>query len=125
MVRRRCRTASCRRGRQRFGDAAGYCCTSCKLEGSQTHATVCTLLTENSAIDARAHPGDLVISSAPRRTGKYLYIQNGSALIAVARFLSDEAAEKFSEWAQSCSEMGLKIDWNDDDGEEGHRPEQA
>ena len=123
MVRRRCRTASCRRGRQRNGEAAGHCCVRCKTDGPQSHADVCTLLTENNAIDARAHPGDLVISSAPRRTGKYLYIQNGSALVAVARFLSDEGAEKFSEWAEACSEMGLNIDWKNDDGEEGHRPE--
>lgn len=124
MTRRRCRTESCQRGRHRLGEAAGYCCTSCKLEGPGSHAAVCTLLTQqNSAIDATAHPGDLIISSAPRRSGKYLYVQSGSTLTAVARFLSEDAANKFSEWAKSCSEMGLTIDWTDDDGEEGHRPE--
>lgn len=126
MIRRRCRTETCRRGRQRFGDWVGYCCWSCKLGGAQSHTTACTLLTQqDGAIDARAHPGSLVISTAPKRQGKYLYIQNGSALVAVARFLNADAADKFSEWAQACSEMGLKIEWTNDDGEEGHRPEQT
>lgn len=55
----------------------------------------------------------LSISGAPGRNGKYLYIQNGSVLDAVARFRDEASAERFIEWCKSMN--GRKLVW---DGEE-------
>jgi len=70
------------------------------------------------------HPGDLTISGAPGRKSTYLYIERGSRLTAVARFLNPEAAEEFRKWAKAASAAGMKIKWVGD-GEEGDSEEQA
>ena len=77
-----------------------------------------------SCSDTTEHPGDPTISGAPGRKSTYLYIERGSRLTAVARFISPEAAEEFRKWAQAASDAGMKIKWVGD-GEEGDRKEQA
>lgn len=70
------------------------------------------------------HPGNLTISGAPGRKSTYLYIERGSRLLAVARFLSEDSAEEFRQWAMAASNAGMKIKWMGD-GEEGNSEEQA
>lgn len=77
-----------------------------------------------SSSDTTEHPGDLTISGAPGRKSTYLYIERGSRLTAIARFLNPEAAEEFRKWAMAASDAGMKIKWVGD-GEEGDRKEQA
>lgn len=77
-----------------------------------------------SSSDTTEHPGDLAISGAPGRKGTYLYIERGSRLTAVARFISPEAADEFRKWAQLASDAGMKIKWIGD-GEERDSEEQA
>lgn len=77
-----------------------------------------------SSSDTTEHPGDLTISGAPYRKGQYLYIERGSRLIAVARFLNEDAIANFREWAQAVSDAGMRIKWVGD-GEEGDSEEQA
>lgn len=60
--------------------------------------------------------GDLVISNAPGRSGKYLYLQKGSVLTALARFRDDEAVATFTAWCREAS--GSRLVW-DGSGEEG------
>lgn len=80
--------------------------------------------TTTSSSDTTEHPGDLTISGAPGRKSTYLYIERGSRLTAVARFLNEDAAEEFRKWAMAASAAGMKIKWMGD-GEEGTRKEQA
>jgi hypothetical protein len=77
-----------------------------------------------SSSDTTEHPGDLTISGAPGRKSTYLYIERGSRLTAIARFLSPETAEEFRNWAMAASAAGMKIKWIGD-GEEGDSEEQA
>lgn len=77
-----------------------------------------------SSSDTTEHPGDLTISGAPYRKGQYLYIERGSCLIAVARFLNEDAIANFKEWAKAVSDAGMKIQWKGD-GEEGDSEEQT
>ena len=77
-----------------------------------------------SSSDTTEHPGDLTISDAPGRKGTYLYIEHGSAMHAIARFMNEVAVEHFREWARTADELGLKIQW-DGNGEEGDSEEQA
>jgi hypothetical protein len=77
-----------------------------------------------SSSDTTEHPGDLTISGAPCRKGKYLYIERGNRSRAVARFLNDDAVDAFKEWVQSVSRQGIQIKWVGD-GEEGDSEEQA
>jgi len=53
--------------------------------------------------------GDLVISGAPGRTGKYLYIQRGSVMSAIARFQDEKAVSEFINWCRLSS--GSRIVW--------------
>lgn len=80
--------------------------------------------TTTSSSDTTEHPGNLNISGAPYRKGQYLYIERGSVQIAVARFLNDDAANTFKEWAMAVSAAGMKIQWKGD-GEEGDSEEQT
>lgn len=80
--------------------------------------------TTTSSSDTTEHPGDLTISGAPGRKSTYLYIERGSRLTAVARFLNPEAAEEFRKWAMAASDAGMKIKWMGD-GEKGNSEEQA
>lgn len=75
-----------------------------------------------SSSDTTEHPGNLNISSAPGRKGKYLYIERGNVQIAIARFRNERAVEMFKEWAKAAS--GTMIQW-EGDGEEGDSQEQA
>lgn len=68
------------------------------------------------------HPGNLNISSAPGRKGKYLYIERGNVQMAIARFTNERAVELFKEWAKAAS--GTIIQW-EGDGEEGDSEEQT
>lgn len=77
-----------------------------------------------SSSDTTEHPGDLTISGAPHRVGQYLYIQRGSRMIAVARFLNEDAIANFKEWAEAVSDAGMRIKWVGD-GEEGTGEEQT
>lgn len=77
-----------------------------------------------SSSDTTEHPGDLTISGTPYRKGKYLYIERGNRLIAVARFLNEDAIANFREWAQASSDAGMRIKWVGD-GEEGDSQEKA
>jgi hypothetical protein len=70
-----------------------------------------------SSSDTTEHPGDLTISGAPGRKGTYLYIEHGSELHAIARFMNDAAVERFREWARAVDDLGLAIQW-EGDGEE-------
>ena len=70
------------------------------------------------------HPGNLNISGAPGRKGKYLFLEKGSVQYAIARFRNDEEVERFVEFVQACEELGLKIAWKGD-GEEGDSQKQA
>lgn len=80
--------------------------------------------TATSSSDTTEHPGDLTISGAPGRKSTYLYIERGSRLTAVARFISPEAAEEFRKWAMAASAADMKIKWMGD-GEEGNSEEQT
>lgn len=77
-----------------------------------------------SSSDTTEHPGNLTISGAPGRKSTYLYIERGSRLTAVARFISAETADEFRDWAMAASAAGMKIKWMGD-GEEGNSEEQA
>lgn len=56
--------------------------------------------------------GDLVISSAPGRRGKYLYIQKGSVMDAVARFRDEAAVDKFIAWCKASD--GSRLRWSEE-----------
>lgn len=59
----------------------------------------------------------LTISGAPGRNGKYLYLQRGSVLTAVARFRGEAEAELFIDW---CRQMnGRRLKWDGSTGAEG------
>lgn len=77
-----------------------------------------------SSSDTTEHPGNLNISGAPGRKGKYLFIEKGSVQYAVARFRNDEEVERFVEFVKACETLGLKIIWKGD-GEEGDSKEPA
>lgn len=77
-----------------------------------------------SCSDTNEHPGDLVISSAPGRKGTYLYIQRGSVMHAIARFMNESSVEEFRDLIKAIEAAGMKIKWIGD-GEEGCSQEQA
>lgn len=77
-----------------------------------------------SSSDTTERPGDLVISGAPGRKGQYLYIQRGSVMHAIARFMNEDAVEEFRNWIRAVEAAGMKIKWVGD-GEEGDSKEQA
>jgi hypothetical protein len=60
---------------------------------------------------AAQHPGNLTISGAPGRKGTYLYLEKGSRLIALARFMDADAVATFETWVRTCAAEGLEIRW--------------
>lgn len=77
-----------------------------------------------SSSDTTEHPGNLTISQAPGRKGTYLYIERGSVMHAIARFMNEDAVEEFRNWARAVEAAGMKIKWVGD-GEERDSQEQA
>lgn len=77
-----------------------------------------------SSSDTTEHPGNLTISEAPGRKGTYLYIERGSVMHAIARFMNEDAVEEFRNWARAVEAAGMRIKWVGD-GEEGDSEEQA
>lgn len=77
-----------------------------------------------SSSDTTEHPGDLVISGAPGRKGTYLYIQRGSVMHAISRFMNEDAVEEFRNWIRAVEAAGMRIKWVGD-GEEGDSEEQT
>ncbi|QNR51985.1 hypothetical protein phiRKBJ001_43 [Streptomyces phage phiRKBJ001] len=65
-----------------------------------------------------------MISSAPGRKGTYLYIQRGSVMHAIARFMNESSVEEFRDLIKAIEAAGMKIKWIGD-GEEGCSQEQA
>jgi len=77
-----------------------------------------------SSSDTTEHPGNLTISDAPGRKGTYLYIERGSVLHAIARFMNEESVEEFRNWTRAVEAAGMRIKWVGD-GEEGDSEEQT
>lgn len=69
-------------------------------------------------------PGNLAISGAPGRKGKYLYIEQPGVVWAVARFRDDASVERFKKFILAVAEQGLEIKWSND-VEEGDKVPEA
>jgi hypothetical protein len=46
---------------------------------------------------------ELAISEVPERQGKWLVVDEGNSFYPVAKFRSDDAVDKFKEWARQSN----------------------